>query len=138
MSRPAWGAWIETGKTEFAKKWCDEASDRVRVSWTELLRTLAPRATKDRRVLAFEGAIHLMSEAMKRGLSVVLDEENLKSVEWGIFVTFAARYHAHVEWHAMPVDVEESKRRNALHGSPIRDLDIERKAADYAAFLKQK
>ena len=38
----------------------------------------------------------------------------------------------------MPVDVEESKRRNALHGSPIRDLDIERKAADYAAFLKQK
>ena len=53
-----------SGKTEFAKKWCDAASDRVRVSWTELLRPLAPRMTKDRRVLAFEGAIHLMSEAM--------------------------------------------------------------------------
>lgn len=128
-----------SGKTEFAQRWvAEDATRRVRVSWHDLLWTLTTRPTRATRLLAMEGAVHMMVEAMKQGMSVVVDEENLNGVEWGVFVAHAQKYKARVRWQAMPVDVEESKRRNRLSPHPCLDMDIERKASDYAAWLKQK
>ena len=61
-----------SGKTEFAQRWvAEDATQRVRVSWRDLLWTLTTRPTRATRLLAMEGAVHLMVEAMKQGMSVV-------------------------------------------------------------------
>lgn len=127
-----------SGKTEFARQWIYNSHDRVRVSWTDILYHITARPTKATRLLAFEAAVHLMVQALKAGMSVVIDEENLNGPEWGIFVTKGTQLGAHVEWHAMPIDVEQSKRRSAASDHPVIPTDIERKANDYGVWLKQK
>jgi len=125
-----------SGKTEWAERWVKASQKRVRVSWTDILATMG-RKTRDKRLLAFETATHLMVQALKRGCDVVLDEENLNGFEVGIFMTRARMLKCHVEWHNMRQTVEECKRRNAERGHPVDDMEIERLAREFAAALKQ-
>ena len=62
-----------SGKTEWAEKWVAKGRNRVRVSWTDIMATLG-RKSRDRRLLAYETASHLMVQAMKRGLMLVTSE----------------------------------------------------------------
>lgn len=78
-----------------------------------------------------------MSNALRGGMDVVLDECNLNAVEYGLFVAKAQQLRANVEWHRMPATPEECKRRSALHEHPA-DFVIDRMAERYAAILKQK
>jgi predicted kinase len=107
----------------------------VRVSWSDILKTLG-RHTRDRRLLAFEAAAHLMVQALKRGFDVVLDEMNLDGSEVGVFMTRAQMMNCRVEWHNMNQTAEQCKRRNAERGHPVDDMEIERLAHDYANWLK--
>ena len=61
-----------SGKTEWALRWVEGKHNRVRVSWTDILKSIG-RKSRDRRLLAFETAIHLMLQALKNGFDVVLD-----------------------------------------------------------------
>ena len=106
------------------------------MSWTDILATMG-RKTRDKRLLAFETATHLMVQALKRGCDVVLDEENLNGFEVGIFMARAQMMKAKVEWHNMNQTAEQCKRRNAQRGHPVDDMEIERLAREFAAALKQ-
>ena len=58
-----------SGKTEWAEKWVAKGRNRVRVSWTDIMRSCG-RKSRDRRLLAYETATHLMVQALKRGNDV--------------------------------------------------------------------
>lgn len=125
-----------SGKTEWAERWVKASQKRVRVSWTDILATMG-RKTRDKRLLAFETATHLMVQALKRGCDVVLDEENLNGFEVGIFMARAQMMKAKVEWHNMNQTAEQCKRRNAQRGHPVDDMEIERLAYEYRHVLKK-
>lgn len=126
-----------SGKTEWALRWVSMGRNRVRVSWTDIMQSLG-RKSRDRRLLAFEAATHLMVQALQRGCDVVLDEQNLDARTFGVFMARARMLNARVEWHTMSAGADECKRRNAQAGHPVDDMEIERLAQDYAVWLKQK
>lgn len=125
-----------SGKTEWALAWVAKGRNRVRVSWTDIMATLG-RKSRDRRLLAYETATHLMVQAMKRGCDVVLDEMNLDSRTFSAFMTRAQMLGARVEWHNMKKSCEECKRRNAQMGHPVDEMEIERLAHKFALWLEQ-
>ena len=125
-----------SGKTEWAEAWVAKGRNRVRVSWTDIMATLG-RKSRDRRLLAYETASHLMVQALKRGCDVVLDEMNLDSRTFSVFISRAHRFGASVEWHNMNMSCEECKRRNAQAGHPVDDMEIERLAQKYTHWLEQ-
>ena len=125
-----------SGKTEWAERWVSASQRRVRVSWTDIMATLG-RWSRDRRLLAFETATHLMVQALKRGMDVVLDEENLDGTTFGLFMARAQMMKCRVEWHNMNQTAEQCKRRNAQRGHPVDDMEIERLAQKYALWLKK-
>lgn len=124
-----------SGKTEWATLWANESIDRVRLSWTDILRSMGGKYSRVRRPLAFETAIHLMTEALRRGVSVVLDEENLQEPEYALFQKHAEQMDAFVVWHTMDATADECKQLNAALGHPIQDIEIDRKAERYEEFL---
>ena len=126
-----------SGKTDWAEKWVASGRNRIRVSWSDIMKTCG-RKSRDRRLLAFETATHLMVQALKRGNDVVLDECNLNPATFSLFLGRASILGARVEWHNMDVSLDESKRRNAQMGHPVDDMELERLAHDHAAWLKQK
>ena len=126
-----------SGKTEWAEKWVASGRNRVRVSWTDIMRSCG-RKSRDRRLLAFETATHLMVQALKRGNDVVLDECNLNPTTFSVFMARAQMMKCRVEWHNMNVSLDEAKRRNAQAGHPVDDMEIERLAHEYAVWLKHK
>ena len=126
-----------SGKTEWAEKWVAKGRNRVRVSWTDIMRSCG-RKSRDRRLLAFETATHLMVQALKRGCDVVLDECNLNPTTFSIFMARASMLGARVEWHNMDVSLDEVKRRNARLGHPVDDMELERLVHDHGIWLKQK
>jgi len=125
-----------SGKTEWALNWVAKGRNRIRVSWTDIMATLG-RKSRDRRLLAFETATHLMVQALKRGNEVVLDECNLNAQTIGFFMGRASMLGANVEWHNMKKSCEECKRRNAQMGHPVDDMEIERLAQQYRVWLEQ-
>ena len=126
-----------SGKTEWAEKWVASGRSRVRVSWTDIMRSCG-RKSRDRRLLAFETATHLMVQALKRGNDVVLDECNLNPTTFSVFMARAQMMKCRVEWHNMNVSLDEAKRRNARLGHPVDDMEIERLAHEYAVWLEHK
>ena len=126
-----------SGKTEWAEKWVAAGRNRIRVSWTDIMRSCG-RKSRDRRLLAFETATHLAVQALKRGMDVVVDECNLNPHTSGVFLVRASAVKARVEWHNMGVSLEEAKRRNAQMGHPVDDMELERLAKQFAPMLKQK
>lgn len=126
-----------SGKSEWARRWCAESSRRVRISWSEQLGMMGRGFSRELRPLAVESCLHLMQRSFRDGFDVVLDEENLLPFEWVLFVSRAQVCKARVRWVSMPVDVEESKRRNARAGHPVADMEIERKAERFADWLKK-
>ena len=126
-----------SGKTEWAEKWVAKGRNRVRVSWTDIMRSCG-RKSRDRRLLAFETATHLMVQALKRGNDVVLDECNLNPTTFSVFMARAQMMKCRVEWHNMNVSLDEAKRRNARLGHPVDDMEIERLAHEYAVWLEHK
>ena len=126
-----------SGKTEWAEKWVASGRNRVRVSWTDIMRSCG-RKSRDRRLLAFETATHLMVQALKRGNDVVLDECNLNPTTFSVFMARAQMMKCRVEWHNMNVSLDEAKRRNARLGHPVDDMEIERLAHEYAVWLEHK
>lgn len=125
-----------SGKTEWALAWVAKGRNRVRVSWTDIMESCG-RKSRDRRLLVYETATHLMVQAMKRGCDVVLDEMNLDSRTFSAFMVRASRLGASVEWHNMKKSCEECKRRNAQVGHPVDDMEIERLAQQYRHWLEQ-
>ena len=126
-----------SGKTEWALRWVAGKHNRVRVSWTDILKSIG-RKSRDRRLLAFETAIHLMLQALKNGFDVVLDECNLSGYAVGLFIARAQMAGADIEWHTMDISAEEGKRRNAAAGHPVEDMEIDRLAKVYDLWLKQQ
>lgn len=128
-----------SGKTEWATAWACAKHNRLRISWTDMLKLIGGgKFQRERRPLAFDATLRLMSNALRGGMDVVLDECNLNAVEYGLFVAKAQQLRANVEWHRMSATPEECKRRSALHEHPVADLVIDRMAERYAAILKQK
>ena len=127
-----------SGKTEWAEAWCAQSVNRVRVSWTDLLRMMGDRQQRVRRPLAVDAALRLAGNALREGLDVVVDEENLYGPEWGLFIVRAEQVKARVRWQTMATTAEECKRRKALLGHPVADMEIDRKAEVYAEWLKKK
>ncbi len=126
-----------SGKTSWAKAWANESHNRVRVSWSDILETMGGgKFRRERRPLAFDAALRLMCCALRAGMDVVLDEENLHGSEWGLFVARAQQCRAKVEWHYMAVSAEECKRRNTLMGHPVADMLIDRLAERWKDWLK--
>ena len=125
-----------SGKTEWAMQWVAKGRNRVRVSWTDIMATLG-RKSRDRRLLAFETATHLMVQALKRGCDVVVDECNLDARTFGLFMARAQMVGARVEWHNMHKTVEECKRRNAQRGHPVDDMEFDRLAHDFGPWLEK-
>lgn len=126
-----------SGKTEWAKAWVSASHDRIRVSWSDMMGLMGERRGKDQRVLAFEAAVHLTVQALKSGVSVVLDEMNLDGTTWGIFQLRAQQCKAVMEWHNMKVSAEECKRRNAELGHPVSDMEIDRLDELFGEWLKR-
>lgn len=85
----------------------------------------------------------MMMEALRQGMSVVIDEENLDGTAWGLFTTRASQLHVPTEWHTMKTTAETCKQNLVKSfgqfppGSQHTFLDIDRKAELYAAWLKQ-
>jgi len=127
-----------SGKTEWAMKWADESVSRVRVSWTDILKSMSRCNRRDVRPVAVEAALRMVTACLRMGYDVVVDEENLNPVEFGLFVGRAAMCRCKVRWVVMETTVEECKRRNALMGHPVADMEIDRKAERYADWLKRK
>ena len=125
-----------SGKTTLAKQWANERSDRLRLSWTDTLRQMGDKFNKRRRPLAFEATIRTMTEALRQGLSVVLDEENLYKPLYQLFIDHANQQGAFIEWHTMETTADECKQRNALAGHPYQDMEIDRKAERYKEHFK--
>lgn len=125
-----------SGKTEWAMAWVAAKQNRVRVSWTDIMHSIG-RKSRDRRLLAFETAIHLMLQALKAGNDVVIDECNLSGYTIGLFIGRAKMLGASVVWQTINTDPEECKRRNAAAGHPVDDMEIDRLAKTYAMWLKQ-
>lgn len=133
-----------SGKTEWATEWADsDPVNRLRLSWTDTLRMMGDRRNRYRRVVAFEGCVHMMADALRNGLSVVIDEENLDSITWSLFVTRAQQLHARVVWHNTRATADECKQRMLQYFDSDSDdarrhvLDIDRKASLFAEWLKQ-
>ena len=124
-----------SGKTEFARNWADR-SDRIRVSWSDILDMLGERFRKERRVIAVDTAIRAMCVALKEGKSVVLDECNLHGSSFGIFLGRAQQLGARIVWHNMEQCADECKRRNAQYGHPVDDILIDYLAEKYSVWLK--
>lgn len=131
-----------SGKTEWARRWADaDPTHRVRLSWTETMRQLG-RHTRHRRLIAFEGCIHMMQQALSLGLDVCIDEENLDAALWTPFQARAQRACARTEWHTMKATADECKKR-AVAACPDDDslkraiIDIGYKADIYERWLKK-
>ena len=127
-----------SGKTEWTMAYVAQNSQRVRVSWTDILKSMGRCNHRDMRPVAVEAALRMTAACLRMGCDVVIDEENLNPVEFGLFVGQAAKCRCKVRWVVMETDVEECKRRNALLGHPVADMEIERKAERYAEWLKRK
>ena len=125
-----------SGKTEWATKWANEHADRLRLSWTDTLRQMGDKFNKRRRPLAFEATIHTMTEALRQGISVVIDEENLYEPLYRLFLEHANRLDTFIEWHTMETTPHECKQRNAAAGHPIADMEIDRKAERFINHFK--
>lgn len=126
-----------SGKTEWALAWANEQHDRIRVSWSDILRSMGDKFRRERRPLAFDAALRLMCCALRNGVDVVVDECNLHGSEWGLFCSRAQQCGANIEWHTMDVGVEECKRRNALLGHPVADMELDRLAERWKDWLKK-
>jgi hypothetical protein len=92
---------------------------------------------RERRPLAFDAAMRLMCCALRQEMDVVLDECNLLGTEYGLFIARAQQLHANIEWKTMGVDVKECKRRNALLGHPVADMELDRLAERWQDWLKK-
>lgn len=118
-------------------KWASEKQGRVRVSWSDLLPLMGNRRRREVLPIAMDGALRIMCQALRQGFDVVLDEENLNGLSFGLFAARAQMEHAKVEFLTIRATVEECKRRNALKEHPVAELEIERKAERYADWLKK-
>lgn len=131
-----------SGKTEWATKWAaEDPTRRIRLSWSDFLRSTG-RANRYRHVVAFEGICHMMLTALRLGMDVCIDEENLDGATWGVFVARAQQEHAKVVWQTVHATPDECKQR-ALHyyvgGEGYRRAcqDIDRKAELYGPWLER-
>lgn len=127
-----------SGKTEWATKWANEKANRLRLSWSDLLTMMGDRYRRERRPIAFDGMLRMMTTALHEGKDVVIDECNLNGFEWGLIVVRAQECKAKVEWHTMKTTAEECKRRARAAGSHISDMEIDRLAQRWEVWLKQK
>lgn len=125
-----------SGKSEWATRWVQHGRNRVRVSWTDMLRLMG-RDSRDARLLAFESAVHTTVMALRSGFDVVVDEMNVNPMTFNIFVARAQQEGASVEWHNMGRSAAECKRRNAQMGHPVADMEIDRLAQEFANILKE-
>lgn len=131
-----------SGKTKWAERWVAERpSKRIRLSWTDILRSIG-RPTRANRLVAFEGVVHMMLEALRQGVSVVVDECNLDGLEWGLFATRAQQMRVWVAWHSTGCDTEaciKNASQSGLRGEELErvKMDVERKAEVFGRWLKQ-
>lgn len=125
-----------SGKTEWATRWANEHEDRLRLSWTDVLRMMGGKYTKHRRGLAFESVIHTMMVALRQGRSVVIDEENLNPKDYDLILTHAEPLGIVVQWHTMEATETDCIRRNHALGCPLQDADIHRKAERFKEYLQ--
>ena len=131
-----------SGKTEWATKWASEdPTRRIRLSWSDFLRSTG-RANRYRHVVAFEGICHMMLTALRLGMDVCIDEENLDGVMWGVFVARAQQEHARVIWQtirATPVECKQRAVKYYVGGENCRRVcqDIDRKAELFGPWLEK-
>lgn len=127
-----------SGKTKWARKWASQKQKRIRVSWTEMLDVMGRGPSRLMRPLAVDAACRLMSQALRQGCDVVLDECNLYPPEFAPFLLRANLLKAKVTFQTMEADIEDVKRRNAELGHPVRDMELDRLAEHYAMWLKHR
>ena len=127
-----------SGKTEWATKWANQKASRRRLSWSDILNAMGGRYSRERRPIAFDGMLRMMCVALRHGKDVVIDECNLNSAEYGIILTRAMQCKVRTEWHTMKTTADECKIRAREQGKAVTDMDIDRLALRYAAWLKHK
>lgn len=130
-----------SGKTEWARRWVSEdPTHRLRLSWTETMGMMG-RANRHHRLIAFEGCVHMALQALARGMSVVIDEENLASLEWAPFTARVAQVKGRVEWHNMRASSDYCMiRAITILGREKSDKvldDIEHKGEVFRQWLKK-
>lgn len=126
-----------SGKTEWATEWAMKKPNRVRLSWSESMAILGGRKLRECKLVAFDGFLRMMQTALRFGLDVVVDECNLNGLEFGIVLVRAQQCGAKIEWHTMKRTAEECKQRAREMGKPVNEMDIDRLAKKYEAWLKQ-
>lgn len=114
-----------SGKTSFAKEWvARERGSRVRVNRDDLRGMIHDgefeRGVTEERIIAARNA--LVGDALRRGVSVVVDDTNLRHRDATFAQQLAARYGAelHVVDYTAAVSLEECLRRNANRGDDER------------------
>lgn len=128
-----------SGKTTWAIEWANAQSNRVRVSWSDMMEMLGGnKYRRDRLPIAFDMMLRGMCMSLRHGYDVVVDECNLNGLEVGVILARAQQCGAKIEWHTMETDVEECKRRARAAGSRLSDMYIDRLAERWSLWLKQR
>ena len=127
-----------SGKTQWATEWANAKPNRLRLSWSDLLKMMGGREQREKRVIAYDGMLRMMCCALRAGNDVVIDECNLNGLEWGVIIARAQLCHAKVEWQTMKTTAEECKEKARAVDSPISDMEIDRLAKRFDVWLKQK
>lgn len=125
-----------SGKTTWAEEWVKGSRNRIRVSWSDIAGSMSNRNSRLCLPLAVDAAARLMSNALKNGVDVVLDEENLLGPLVSPFLVRAQQAGVKTEWKTIRATVEECKERNARKLHPVPDFEIERKAERFESWLK--
>lgn len=115
-----------SGKTEYALKWCNGKIGRVRISRTDICRTLGLRSDIEKNVLAYDAAIRILRISLHYGYDVIIDECNLYGPDYSLFLSNAQQMGGKIKFVSIKTSPEDCKKRSAQLGHPISDDMIDR------------
>lgn len=129
-----------SGKTSWTRDQCGKKTDRIRVSWKEILHSMSEKEyTMPITHLAIFTAASLSKEALSKGMTVYLDDVNLYGPSLSLFIRDADLLGAKIEYHLVKCSVEKAKKQCIQSGGCAADLErIDLLAAEYAELLELK
>lgn len=129
-----------SGKTSWTESQIGKKPNTVRVSWTDILRSISSKEyTLNITHLAIFAATSLAKQALSKGMTVYLDEENLYGPSVSLFIRDAEMLNVKIEYHIVKCSVEKAKKNCIEQGGSSSDLErIELLAAKYEELLELK
>lgn len=129
-----------SGKTSWTREQCGKNTHCIRVSWTDILHSMSEKEyTLVITHCALFAAACLAKEALSKGMTVYLDEENLFAPGFSIFCRDAEQVGARIEFHLVKCSPEKAKQNCLERGGSSAVLEkIDLLATEYAELLELK